>query len=80
MREEGFECPYCGHSTTYVRNTIAFSRHITRVRGCLTCGRIHETMEMRVDTTKILAFANRITLEMEAPSMHLAEKRGEDNA
>ncbi len=80
MREEGYECPYRGHSTTCVRNTSSFSRHITRVRACLTCGKIHETMEMRVDTKKILTFANRITLEMEAASSRPVENPGEENA
>lgn len=80
MREEGYECPYCGYPTTCVRNSISFSRHITRVRMCLTCGKIHETMEMRVDTKKLLAFANRITLDMEAASSRLVENQGEENA
>lgn len=49
------------YPTTCVRNSISFSRHITRVRMCLTCGKIHETMEMRVDTKKLLAFVLQIS-------------------
>ena len=63
--DRGYLCPACGQPTTVVRRTTAFATHISRERECMTCGNVHETMEMRVDIAAVLSHAYDITVETE---------------
>ena len=57
----GYECPACGFSATSVKYTVSYRTHISRKRECMTCGHVHETIEMRVDMAALLNFARQIT-------------------
>ncbi|MBE6441306.1 MAG: hypothetical protein J6N67_06140 [Desulfovibrio sp.] len=61
--KRGYLCPACGKSTTSVIQTASLSSCVIRTRRCLTCGHIHETTEIAVDTASALREAVRVLAE-----------------
>lgn len=64
-RNNDYTCPFCGEPATIIKNTASYENHVQRKRVCMMCGKMHHTIEMRVDMMNVLNYVHSISKQMD---------------